>query len=172
MALVAQFGCSPVGFDRTKEVVISEKAPQTAAVMRESVVASVDVADNQGDQFAFNLAQCLCGPHGSFIDCLVPGHGGRVQRVNLHDVVHPARDWVCNAGVDGSHVALPLVLADGVDPGDGSARSRMEEFESDRSLCCCFEESLDDPLVDLDHNVRLVRSRIAQGAELGDDPVL
>ncbi len=140
--------------------------------MCESVVASVDVADNQGDQFAFNLAQCLRGPHCSFIDCLVSRHGGRVQRVDLHDVVHPARDWVCNAGVEGSKVAFPLVLADSVDPGDGSARSRMEEFESDRPLRGCFEESLDDPLVNLEHNVWLVRSRIAQGAELGDDPVL
>ena len=140
--------------------------------MCKSVVASVDVADNQGDQFAFNLAQRLRGPHCSFIDCLVPRHGGRVQRVDLHDIVHPARDWVCNAGVEGGQVAFPLVLADGVDPGDGSARSRMEDFESDRSLCGCFEESLDDPLVNLEHNVWLVRSRIAQGAELGDDPVL
>ena len=135
-------------------------------------MASVDVADNQGDQFAFNLAKCLCGPHGSFINCLVPRHGGRVQRVDLHDVVHPARDWVCNAGVEGSQIAFPLVLADGVDPGDGSARSRMEEIESDRSLRGCFEESLDDPLVNLNHNIWLVHSRIAQGAELGDDPVL
>ena len=140
--------------------------------MRESVVASVDVADNQGDQFAFNLAQCLRGPHGSFIHCLVPGHGGRVQRVDLHDVVHPARDGVCNAGVEGSQFAFPLVLADGVDPGDGSARSRMEDFESDRSLCGCFEEALDDSLVNLEHNVWLVRSRIAQGAKLGDDSIL
>ena len=55
-APVAQSGCSPVSLDRIEKFVISEEAPQTATVMRESVVASVDVADNQGDQFAFNLA--------------------------------------------------------------------------------------------------------------------
>ena len=58
-ALIAEASGTPVALDRCEKAIIFEKTPQTAAVMGESVVASVDVAHDQGDEFALDLAQRL-----------------------------------------------------------------------------------------------------------------
>jgi hypothetical protein len=54
---MVKFGGSPVVFDRREEFVVLEQSPQTAAVMRYSVVALVDAADNEGDELTLDLAQ-------------------------------------------------------------------------------------------------------------------
>ena len=46
---MVKFGGSPVVFDRLEEFVVLEQSPQTAAVMRYSVAALVDAADNECD---------------------------------------------------------------------------------------------------------------------------
>ncbi len=55
-ALVGQTGRSPVLLDPGQQVVILEQPAQTAPVMRYSVVALVDAAHEQGDQFPLYLA--------------------------------------------------------------------------------------------------------------------
>jgi len=56
-ALFAESRLSPIGFDRGEEVVVLQETSQTATVVGESVVALVGGADNESDQFTFDLAQ-------------------------------------------------------------------------------------------------------------------
>ena len=48
----------------------------------------------------------------------------------------------------------------------------MSDIESDRPLRGALKKTLDDSVVDLLHNLRLVLARITQRAELGHDSVL
>ena len=54
---MVKFGGSPVVFDCREEFVVLEQLPQTAAVMRYSVVALVDAADNKGYELTLDPAQ-------------------------------------------------------------------------------------------------------------------
>ena len=57
--MFAQARLSPVSLDGFEKFVVLEQTPQTAAMVGESVVAAVDIADNKSDQLPLHLAKGL-----------------------------------------------------------------------------------------------------------------
>ena len=93
-----------------------EEPAQTAPVVGRSVVAVVGGAHDHRDEFPVDLAQGCGSPHDRAVQSVVRGHALWVQRVDLHDVVHPVPVPIGDVGVEVGQVTGPLVLSDGFDP--------------------------------------------------------
>lgn len=63
-----------VVLDGRQHCVVFEEPTQTASVVDRSVFAIVDSADDEGDHFAFYLAQCLGPGHGVAIEAEMRRH--------------------------------------------------------------------------------------------------
>ena len=109
-ALGGERGGGPVVLDGRYKFVVFDESAQTAPVVDYSIVAIVGEADDQSDEFAFNLAQRGGAAHGRFVEALVCCHAAGVQRVDGQDVVDPAPVAVHYPGVQLSKLALPVVV--------------------------------------------------------------
>ena len=118
-ALGAQVGVGVVAFYGFQQVVVFEEAPQTAAVVGDSVLAVVLLAYDQGDQFAIDLAQAGGAAHDGVVEFQVGGESGRGRAVDRHDVVEFAGGWVEGLLVEGQQLALGFLQWRGFDPGHG-----------------------------------------------------
>lgn len=63
-SLLVETGGTPICFDAREEVIILEESAQTAPMVDNSVVALVDLAHHEGDEFTLNLAEGLGSSHG------------------------------------------------------------------------------------------------------------
>jgi hypothetical protein len=62
-SFLVETGGPPICFDGGEEAIILEESAQTAPVVGYSVVALVDPAHDEGDEFTLNLAQGLASSH-------------------------------------------------------------------------------------------------------------
>ena len=124
--------------DGCYEFVVFDESAQTAPVVDYSVVAVVGEADDQGDEFAFDLAQRGGAAHGRFVEALVCCHAAGVQRVDGQDVVDPAPVRSTTRGYSSAKFALPVVVRNDRDschappchtntPGDSRERDPCAE---------------------------------------------
>lgn len=167
---IAQSCRFPVRRNRVSEFVVPEQVPQTADVVRDSVVAVIDCAHNNGDDLPFDTSQCLGSCHCGRVEDAVTMHSDRVEGVNLHDVVNSTMASVNNVVVLFTEIAYPLVLALRLNPRHRS-RSRLGDFERDGARGCTLEQTPNDAAVNLAHNGGQARSRAAEGTKLCNDPV-
>ena len=73
-ALGGQRGGGPVVLDGRYKFVVFDESAQTTPVVDYSIVAVIGEADDQGDEFAFDLAQRGGAAHGRFVEALVCCH--------------------------------------------------------------------------------------------------
>ena len=77
--LLTQARITPVNLDCFEQLVVFEEAPQTAAMVCQSVVALIDAADHEGDQLPLDPSKGSCARHGSVVDTKVALHCSRIQ---------------------------------------------------------------------------------------------
>lgn len=116
---LTEAGGTPVGFDALDQIVVLEKRAQTAPVVPHSVVTVVVGADDEGDQFPFDLSQRLRARHRGFVEGLVGDEGSPVEGMDLHDVVDPSRFSVDDLVVEVRKRPFPFIFSDRLYPGHG-----------------------------------------------------
>ena len=128
-AALVEPGRPPVDFDPREQVVVPQQPAQTAPVVRDSIVAAVELADDEGDELAVDLAQAGGAGHDRAVQLEVRREPGRVQRVDLHDVVDSAAARIDDLRVQPRELAARRALVDVLDPGQSGLPAEVVAAE-------------------------------------------